>query len=69
MTNDSKNDPNVPILPKGLYDYYYEEYSTFDKEDKENKQIKCWHLWKKYVGFNEKYEFCDKCDLKKPYED
>lgn len=26
----------------------------------------CWHDWKKYTGFTEQYEYCSKCDEKRP---
>lgn len=30
-----------------------------------NYKGKCYHIWKKYVGFIEQYEFCEKCNEKR----
>lgn len=31
----------------------------------EEKQDQCWHDWTQYVGFNETYDYCTKCDKKR----
>lgn len=33
-----------------------------------NSNTECIHDWKKYVGFKETYEFCNKCDKKRSWE-
>lgn len=66
--NDNKNNTNDQLeLPMGMYDYYYDEYQKTHNNSK--TQEACWHTWKEYIGFTEKYKFCTKCDLKKPYEE
>lgn len=40
---------------------YWDEY----QEEKEIKPKTCWHVWKEYVGFTKKYEYCIHCDEKK----
>ena len=32
--------------------------------NKEEKNKSCYHDWKEYIGFTEKYWYCEKCDAK-----
>lgn len=30
---------------------------------------RCWHEWKHYQGFTENYDYCTKCDAKRPHQE
>lgn len=52
------------------YDPDYEDGTQETEEEKENNvPIHCYHDWKLYVGIHKVYEYCTKCDKKKPEED
>ncbi len=36
--------------------------------DKLKKQEECYHNFQKYIGLRESYEFCTKCNIKRPWE-
>lgn len=35
-----------------------------NKDAEPTKTKNCWHDWKEYIGFTEKYWYCEKCDAK-----
>jgi hypothetical protein len=40
----------------------WESVLLWDSEGNTNKH--CFHEWKEYVGFTDKYDYCLKCDAK-----
>lgn len=46
---------NEDDLPIGIKSWWGDMYEP-----------KCIHVWVKYEGFTERYEFCEKCDEKRP---
>lgn len=42
----------------------FEEEKEQDKNTIPSKDKNCWHDWKEYIGFTEKYWYCEKCDVK-----
>lgn len=65
MLNKDKDaeDAVSPWLPWGI-DGAWAAYNAAETE-KELAEGRCVHDWVKYIGLNETYEFCTKCDEKK----
>jgi hypothetical protein len=40
------------------------EDEQINKDAEPPKPKHCWHQWKEYVGFTERYWYCEKCDSK-----
>jgi hypothetical protein len=40
------------------------EDEQINKDAEPPKPKHCWHQWKEYVGFTERYWYCEKCDNK-----
>jgi hypothetical protein len=51
---------------QALRDIYDQTFVNTDVDwDRFEATHKCLHKWAQYQGLNEKYEFCEKCDVKK----
>lgn len=61
------HDPKLPIGTQTLYDGLYDHLIT--EQTEVDKKKHCWHEWKKYIGFTEKYEFCIKCEEKREFNE
>lgn len=61
--------PFEPFLPEGVKEL--EKILSLQKNNFKNKyeaalyESTCQHQWKKYEGFTEIYDYCEKCDLKR----
>lgn len=66
MLNKDKEEEDAahPWLPLGINNFGYTANESTEKEP-EKAEGRCVHDWVKYVGLNETYEFCTKCDEKK----
>lgn len=67
LPNDSVYEPEN--INAWISNFWWEidekENDELIKKDSEPKKtINCWHDWKEYVGFTEKYWYCEKCDNK-----
>ena len=50
-----------------ISNFWWEISEDDDKANKDAEPPKpkhCWHEWKEYVGFTERYWYCEKCDNK-----
>jgi len=50
-----------------ISNFWWEIPEDDDKANKDAeppKQKHCWHEWKEYIGFTERYWYCEKCDNK-----
>jgi hypothetical protein len=66
--------PNSSIYDKedinGWISNFWWETPDAEKDENVNKDAEptktknCFHDWKEYVGFTEKYWYCEKCDAK-----
>ena len=41
-----------------------EKDENANKDAEPPKPKHCWHEWKEYIGFTERYWYCEKCDNK-----
>lgn len=53
----------------GWISNFWWETPDVEKDENVNKDAEvakknCWHDWKEYIGFTEKYWYCEKCDAK-----
>lgn len=63
--------PNSSIYDQenvnGWISNFWWEIDEEEKQKENNSPTKdknCWHEWKEYTGFTEKYWYCEKCDFK-----
>jgi hypothetical protein len=66
--------PNSSIYDKedinGWISNFWWEPPDAEKDENVNKDADppkpkhCWHEWKEYIGFTERYWYCEKCDNK-----
>lgn len=50
-------------VPYYFYDWWWQDWHKNNIEPPEDNK-NCWHDWKEYVGFTERYWYCEKCDVK-----
>jgi hypothetical protein len=61
MHTESKTSMNTWIS-----NFWWEipEDEQINKDAEPPKPKHCWHEWKEYIGFTERYWYCEKCDNK-----
>jgi hypothetical protein len=57
------------VITSWISNFWWETPAE-EKDEKANKDADppkpkhCWHDWKEYLGFTERYWYCEKCDEK-----
>ena len=65
VAQSSSNTPDTKLFNNDWFGNW--ELPESDTSKEKTKKPECWHEFKKYVGLNESYEFCTKCDEKRPH--
>jgi hypothetical protein len=64
--NASMNNWNYRLQTNDYVGFFSQDVLCWSKMIAAGYSHGCYHAWKKYTGFNEEYEYCEKCGEKRP---